>query len=618
MAEGYQRILTREQIKARMLRDASILWGKKGAPMDGYDPLVNMIIEACAAEAKRIHDDIHMSQARMLSRMAQMLTPEVSKGPHPAHAVAHSRPLDPIFKVHPDTLFYFNKKTENNTEDIYFSPIQSFRLQDVAVVCQASGNRMELCNQMQKEVIIQAIGMQRIQTRTLYVGLEINPEIEELRELGFFFDWQTEDANEKNNCLKLLPAANWYLNGKKLNVRPGYPELLQERSNNPLDEYNISSKAQHHALEIYKRNFVTITDTISVKDLEALVQIPKDLKRVFSEEEIAAFPENIVWLQIDFPESFPIQAIEKTFVQLNCFPVLNRRLNKISYRVQQFVNIVPLESNQYFFAVEDVQTQGGESFFPHHSPEPDREKTKTWALRMGGVARFDSRDANAMLNYMLDLIRDEAASFSAIGYDVLASDIKSLLQIVSRLKRKILAKPDQRESIPYLLINTNRTGENIEVFFWSTNGMSGSEVPTGTALISYNQGANFKRNSTYLVSRSFGGRDPLNDQESLFAYREALMTRGRVVTREDLRTICFSWLGNDLKEVEIVNGYKMGDTHLQGIIRTIDVWLTPAEGHILSREDCMDLETRLQNQSSGIIPIRVFREQEDRDLVHYH
>ena len=618
MAEGYQRILTREQIKARMLRDASILWGKKGAPMDGYDPLVNMIIEACSAEAKRIHDDIQMSQTRMLSRMAQMLTPEVSKGPHPAHAVAHSRPLDPTYKVHPDTLFYFNKKTDSHTEDIYFSPVQSFKLQDVEVACLANGNRVELCSQMQKEVLIQAIGMQQIPSRTLYVGLEINPEIGALQELGFFFDWQTEDDNEKNNCLKLLPAANWYLNGEKLNIRPGYAELLQGKSNNPLDEYNISAKAQHHALEIYKRNFITITDAISVKELEEITHIPDDFRKVFTEEEIAAFPENIVWLQIDFPESFQIKAIEKTIVQVNCFPVLNRRLNKISYRVQQYINIVPLESSQYFFSVEDVQNNSGEPFFQHQSLEPDSNKSKTWALRTGGVARFDTRDAKAMLNYMLDLIRDEAASFSAIGYDVLASDIKSLLQIVSRLKRKILAKPGQRESIPYLIINTNRTGENIEVYFWSTNGMNGSEVPTGTALISYNQGANFKRNSTFLVSRSYGGRNPLNDQESLFAYREALMTRGRVVTREDLRTICFSWLGNELKEVNIVNGFKMGDTNSQGIIRTIDVWLTPTEGHSLGREDCLDLETRLQNQSSGIIPIRVFREQEDRDLVRYH
>ena len=70
--------LTKEAIASRMFRNAAQIWDYNDTDLDSFDPLVRLLIEACAVEIYNINHEIANVQERMLERLAKLLTPEVN------------------------------------------------------------------------------------------------------------------------------------------------------------------------------------------------------------------------------------------------------------------------------------------------------------------------------------------------------------------------------------------------------------------------------------------------------------------------------------------------------------------------------------------------------------
>ena len=77
MAETFSNISSKEMIAARMFRHAMRYWESNDTDIDNFDPLVRLLIEACAVELYRISNEISSVQENMLEKLAMLLTPEV-------------------------------------------------------------------------------------------------------------------------------------------------------------------------------------------------------------------------------------------------------------------------------------------------------------------------------------------------------------------------------------------------------------------------------------------------------------------------------------------------------------------------------------------------------------
>jgi hypothetical protein len=122
--------------------------------------------------------------------------------------------------------------------------------------------------------------------------------------------------------------------------------------------------------------------------------------------------------------------------------------------------------------------------------------------------------------------------------------------------------------------------------------------------------SDFQKEDIVLLTSSFGGRSALNDIEKLYTYKNALLTRGRMVTAEDIKSTCFAELGDKISGVEIKKGVMMDPRPNKGLIRTLEVHLTPAPDFRATREEweglCKDLQAFLKQKSSAIsLPLRV-------------
>ena len=88
---------TREDIKNRMWRDVIQDWEYDESAVDAttFDPVIDMILGACAVEFEKINQKLSTTQGNVLEHLIQTLTPDVLTSPIPAHAIMHTRSVKP-------------------------------------------------------------------------------------------------------------------------------------------------------------------------------------------------------------------------------------------------------------------------------------------------------------------------------------------------------------------------------------------------------------------------------------------------------------------------------------------------------------------------------------------
>jgi hypothetical protein len=231
-----------------------------------------------------------------------------------------------------------------------------------------------------------------------------------------------------------------------------------------------------------------------------------------------------------------------------------------------------------------------------------------YSIRQKGIQKFDRRNAIELLNYMLDVIRDESFAFSSLGIDLIESEINNLGQILARLEQKIPSDVQSENPVSFLLLKPFSENETVFVEFWSTAGDLANQIPSGSDVSLYSD-PGIRAENLKLVSTSRGGRDALKPAEQVFAFKEALISRGRVVTEEDIRAFCFSKLGSDIRKVLVQKGISVDQRPNMGLIRTIEILLKPADPKKPTAEEwediCAELQVAVESRSAFTYPVKV-------------
>ena len=175
--------LFKEKAKARMLQNAASIWGIKDSDVEvSFDPLVTMLIEGCVNELEKLNNDIRNTDARIIKRIAQLITPDVMTGYRPAHAIVQARPAEESAVIKPELQLYYAKKTPGElnpkmevSTDIYFSPVAAFRLLNIAVKYMAFHDGLyENANAYNRKVIAESETLSRLERGCVWLGLDIN------------------------------------------------------------------------------------------------------------------------------------------------------------------------------------------------------------------------------------------------------------------------------------------------------------------------------------------------------------------------------------------------------------------------------------------------------------
>lgn len=600
---------TRQHIKSRMLKNAARLWGYSETQMENsFDPLVGLLFDGCSAELEKLSADIHASRARVMERLVEVLCPETLTGALPAHGLMAVEPLEETSYVDESMQFFTQIRDSGGSEsksrqtlDVYFSPIGRFQLKRLRIGFLIAGNKLFKINGSQKELLGQSKDFFGTS-----VWLGVSGPAHNLDGLMVYFD--TVTSGDKDTFSQFLSKSRWLYNGEVLETRIGLETSVNSIPESTLKfrhskSSNVITQVLKNVGSYYCQNIVSIRDKEGITNKAQPEHAGKRLLQAFGSKLIESVKgDNVSWIEVKFPEPFAGFDFDNLICRANCFPVINRQIHKINYSVKDFVNIVPLSCGDSFLDLEKIllKEDGMDS---QNLIVAGNNELPIVLQRSGSIGRFDERDANGLLANLIDILRQESAAFSRFNNDFIQEEVKKLQQIFNKIEHVLNEKHAARTSTPFLLVNQHELyqGKNIWITYSSTLGPKANQIRPGTVLHAYNSHS-FVSQHNELVTLSMGGRDKLNVNQSILAFRSALLSQNKIHSQEDIKAFVLGQLGGIVEVIDVKKGMRISSDPKVGFEKVFEVKIGLRQGIFeggAGDESIEYWERSLSNQLNG-------------------
>lgn len=610
--------LSKDQIKDRLLKRAAKQWGYTDIELENvFDPIVNLLFDVCAKELEKISNEIFSSRRRMTERLVDIITPTASAKATPARAIIKAYPVENEVVLNNYHQFYLQKKelnpynpTESIIKNYFFGPTIPVKLtrNKLSYVIMPNGV-MEVAKEQFKEVLAADKFIKPIPHGTIWLGIKHQGE-GIIKDLMFYF--YLKNINDRNTFFHFLPKAKWFFNDYQLETLQGYnttDNYTEDKSDLYTEDFYHIEKTQEQVNDFYSKNFITIKNILNISDSD--YTIPEQFKTFLPQEDLKKLTdEKLLWLRIEFPNVINKNMLSEVYCANNCFPVINKKLNEIQGSIKSLLNIYPLTLNEDFFLeLFSVANDSNKEFDIIKNSDDQRDDDFAY-LRFGGITRFDERNATEEINYLIDLIRDEAAAFSRLGNDFTDNNLKEINQIISRFRNKLAQTGMQNINNPYLILNTKKDTEqgNLFVKYWTTNGDQANNLNIFSKLV-LQKGSDFEKDNIVLLSTTQGGKNELSNSDKIYAFRENLVSNQRVVTRQDIIILCKNHFGNAVSTIEVKNGIQTSLDDNVGYTPTIDIYITKRDPDYYNDEEWYflseDLKLMMDKRAINIVPFRI-------------
>lgn len=606
--------MNQEQIKNRMIKRASRMWGYSELESESaFDPVLELLLSACASELEKLRFEQENSRARITDRILEIIFPNQIVGVVPSQTLLQLTPVENNVQLSRYNHFKAIKKTQNiydptqvDTKDIYFSPTLEMKLTTAQVKYLLYGNKVLQQESFfyQEEI---ARSERNIPSGEFWIGIHA-PEVEKLEDLCFYID--VNNKEQKEFFTYYLQQVKVFSEGKEYELVEGYnvPTNSIEYENIISKNYTGIDAIYNEVNQFYQANFFTLKGTIYPKTEEEKSVATTLLENYFLDHKFIT-EKDIIWLQFKFYEVITPKVLENVRIALNCVPAINIRNTEDYKRIKGQLTIYPITGEDSFLDIDYISDNYKKRYDVKNYLSDDNISI---VLRRGGVARFDERNALEHLQHLLGLIREETASFSAIGNDfAIEEELKQIGQNLASIYQNIKEKNLSLNPNPYLIFSSNNKemDMNFTISYWHTAAEEGNDIKTGISLVcdSENKTAISK---AIVVKPSFGGRRGLTTSDKILEYRNALLSRGRIVTIADVKTFAKSHFKHTIKGLEVQKGTKKEVSLKGGFKRTIDIYLNKNKEVEVSETEWEYLKDsfliKLEKASTNIYPYRIF------------
>ncbi|KMQ67972.1 hypothetical protein ACM39_11615 [Chryseobacterium sp. FH2] len=605
--------MNQDRIKDRILRRAARMWGYNELEAEAsFDPIVSLLLSACAAELEKLDFELENSRSRIIERVLEVMFPEEVSGVLPSRTLLQVSPLENNTRIslynHFKTIIKQHSiynPTETITKDLFFSPSIEAGLTTGSVKYIAYGNTL---TNLESFFFDAAIGKaeKHLPSGELWVGIH-SPNKEDLEDLMFFID--ISNTYQKEIFFYYLKQVKVYFGEKEYLLKEGY-NVDQENislQNIITKNYSDLEHIYNDVNQYYFSNFFTLKGKFGFND--------KTQNEVLFTSHFPGHTigenDDIIWLKFKFSEAIVPDILQNVRIALNCIPAINIRNTKIVRRIKGRLNIIPIPGEDDFLDLDYISDDHGKRLdIKNYETETEG---MTALLRKGGVSRFDQRSASELLQYLLALIKDETAAFAGIGADTAKDTLRHINQNVASLHQTAKEKSYTQTSNPYLIVSSAVPDADVRctISYWSTAAEHGNNLKPGT-VFTLEGGNGLLDNNAVMLYASYGGRKKLSSQDKILEYRNALLTRGRIVTIADIRAFGMNHFKNLITGIEVQKGTKKEVSLKGGFSRTIDIFLVknkeqteninPSEWEYV----CESFLLKLKNASANIYPYRLF------------
>lgn len=580
-----------------------------------FDPVVSMMLNALSYELEKIAHELENSKTRVVERVLEIMFPQTASGVKPSRAIMHAMPIENNIKISLQNQMNTVRRIHNIynplepiMKEVVLSPTLEVKLSAAEVKYIAfERNLFEISNLFYKDTTPDYTNT--LPSGEIVLGIELSESnVFELEDLMLYID--IKNTHQKEMFHYYLKQMKCMHDDIEVKVEAGYNVQL-----NNLDIENIVNRNYTHLSEItqevneyYFDNFYTLKGVLKHKSIDEYSSEYSHFNEVTKNNE-----KNILWLKLIFPESLVPQIIENVSFTTNCFPVINKRKYSVEKTIGNFLSYVALETgNDSYLDIESVI----DPFNNHYEIKEFKEgilEEGTAVLRTGGVSRFDSRSASELLQNVLDVLKDESSAFAGLGKDFTNSALIEINQLLASIEQQARESSFSKNNDPYLMIKPkvgDLKGKKFIINYWSTCTENGNDIKAGTVLEC--KDSFFISKGATLMTNTVGGLNRQNNKDRILAYRNALLTRGRIVTFADIKAFGFNHFKSSIEDIKIEKGTRKEISVKAGFSRTVDIFIktnVDEKQHLSDSEWsylCDSFMKNLKNRSSNVFPYRLF------------
>ncbi|HTN36486.1 MAG TPA: hypothetical protein VL053_05395 [Arachidicoccus sp.] len=567
--------LNKEQIKSRMIKTAARLWNiPENEIENSFDPLVLLMVEACAGEMEKIGFEINRMQAGLLEKFTELMVPQSLLGAKPASCVASAIPLENAATIDEHTSFTVVQNIQVNnkatTQNFLFTPIGKFVILKARQTFLCLGKKIfKLKENGTKELHYSLSDRANNQLRELYILLDT--DIASLEGMNIFFDLLNHP--HPDGFYNALAHAKILAVNTQIITQSGYYQKSRfdiDMNDILLEGAGYIAKVNKYIASLYSQKFIHV----STQQGNLQKSVPQELLDKFP-PEVFENPEmkNCVFLKIQFNRNFFEEELDGLNCFVNAFPVINKEHFSQNYVTDKWINIIPLQSEKYFLDLNEITSADGTKYNHRISSDSDVLKDGYATVRNNGISKPDSANIRSMIAGLINNIHNESSFFSELNNDFLLSCLNEISITLSRIEDQLSKSSDTKKSKTYILLKPKTEGEKISICYYTTDAENAHQILPYSHLTPYNHLlTNLKDN--YIVSKVVGGKTLFSDNERRTILKQQLFSKDKIVSAQDVKLLCLQFFADKLIKVEVKKGYEIGSTPQSGLNRTLEIHLT--------------------------------------------
>lgn len=595
-----QQIYSKEAIKARMLQNATKLWGLKN--IQSLDPFVKLLIDAFSTEIFKANNEIESINGRILEKLSRLLTPTKYAHPNPAHAIAFSYPEENQELLMEHSEFFLKKQLnslQKNQSDkqleISFTPIDSIEMVKAQTALIIVGNTAYSIDEELNKIPIVRLQPKIEDYRTIKLGIDITDYDSQVFPAKIAIFCSNPTYENVDFIYRLLPHVKVFHNDIPLEVNSGltyFQESTAEGFEKIFEYQSIKEKIKEDIKNTYREKFIEISGIYPSMFKKIIAGLPEDI-----DDGSTAFApfrnKKILWLKFEFPPQFTSEILENFLFVLNAFPVYNRGWKKTEYALDIMGNNIPLETteDEFFLYVDEVIDGRGKKYLEIPFTPTGNLDNDLYTLRKGGMERFTNRNATDLMAHVMELLRDEVAAFSIINRDKVKDVLGEISEKMKGLMKKVeIANQELKEEVNYVIIEPLESAAHTYASFWISHCALANNIRPGTVLNSQK-----RAQSLILLTQTSGGAEEQKQSDSILAYKYALTTKDKIISVEDVKNYCKMILKDSLKKINVSRGTMISDKPREGFIRTVDIDIVVQDYSYFGSKYWNNMATTLKN-----------------------
>ena len=503
---------TANEIKKNLLKKLEIVWQKNEEDIDDlikYDPVVRLFFHALIYQFEDVYNYLAEFKKEILSDLGKRLIPNNHYFASPSFGILKANPSslnDSIYKLKPDKTFSTQRKIKDKITSLNFIPASETMLLPGSLEIIAGKNT--IYNLYAKDEIdkLQIINSDiNDSDRIIWLGLNIPEDaFRSAKKITFFINYDFNKIENKLYFQELLNA-EWSAKNKVCDVSMGFnsstaPESVMSR----VSRFEMTTK---RVLGFFCNNFITL-------DFEEIDQGRSNVAYTGPPDELTTKCKTIrQWISVKCNSAIPIDFFLKNPVSINAFPVLNCNIKTDRLTKNELIKNFKLEDEEYFF----------ELYYPEGFRVDDG-----FTIRNTRYQSFDSKDLAMELRVLNRLFNQSRILFENNNHleeeeiNIFRDFSNVLSDLDTRFKNESVKTADEN-------ISTIETFDRVKEYKYTTTyGEHGNGGETGDPF-KYN-GPGLDEKSIVALTTFNGGRNPLEEEESIDRFRYLLLSRDRIVT----------------------------------------------------------------------------------------